>query len=63
MTPGRPHRLEHVRGGDRVLLEVAARVLEPVANVGVGLQMEHPVAALERPLEQRLVEHIALVAA
>ena len=29
-------------------------------HVGVGLQVEDPVAALERVLEQRLVEHVAL---
>ena len=47
---GGAHRLEHVGGRDRVLLEVPARVLEAVADVGVGLQVEHPVAALERAL-------------
>ena len=36
-------------------------MLEAVAHVGVGLQVEHPVAALEGALEQRLVEDVALV--
>ena len=39
------------RGGDRVLLEVAPRVVEAVAHVRVGLQVEDPVAALHRLLE------------
>ena len=43
-----PHRLEHRRGGDRVLLQILARVLEPVTNVRVRLQVEYPVAAFER---------------
>ena len=55
-----PHRLEHVRRGDRVLLEIAPRMLQPVAHVGVGLQVEDPVATLERALQQATVEHIAL---
>ena len=33
--PGGPHRLEHVGGGDCVLLEVPARVLESVADIRV----------------------------
>ena len=36
-------------------------MLQPMAHVGVGLQVKHPVAACERPLEQPLVEHVALV--
>ena len=47
------HRLEHVRGRDRVLLEVDARALEAVAHVGVGLQVEDRVAARASPRAAR----------
>lgn len=55
----RAHRLEHPRGGDRVLLEVAARCVETMANVGIGLEMKHPVTAFERPLKRACVENVA----
>ena len=35
-------------------------MLEPLAHIRVRLQVEDPVAASERLLEQRLIEHIAL---
>ena len=35
-------------------------MLEAVPDVGVGLQVEDPVAALERRSQQRRVEHVAL---
>jgi len=34
---GGAHRLEHVRGGDRVLLQIAPWMLQAPAQVGVGL--------------------------
>ena len=42
-------------------MQILARVLEPVTNVGVGLKMEHPVTAFECSPEQLLIEHITFV--
>ena len=36
-------------------------MLEAVADVRVGLQVEDPIAALECSLEQPLVEHVTFV--
>ena len=38
------HRLEHVEGGDGVLLEILARMVGAEADVRIGRQMEHEVA-------------------
>ena len=57
----RPHRLEHGRGGDRVLLQILARALEAVTNVRIGLKVEYPVAALERSPQKLFIEHVAFV--
>src|SRR4051812_48465723 len=39
----RAHRFEHSRRGDGVLLEIALRVLEPVADIRVRLQVKDPI--------------------
>ena len=53
------HRLQHVEGGDGVLLEILARMLEAEADVGVGGEMEHDVAAGHRGSQRRRVEDVA----
>ena len=45
LDAGRAHRLQHVVGGDGVLLEVAARVVGAEADVGVGGEVEDEVVA------------------
>ena len=54
------HRLQHLGGGDRVLLEIERGVLQAVANVGVRLEMEDPVAPVHRLAQDRSVAHIPL---
>jgi hypothetical protein len=56
---GGAHGFEHARGCDRVLLEVLGGVIEATTHVGVGLQVEDPVATRESLLEEVLVEHVA----
>ena len=58
--PVLPHRLEHLERGLGVLAEVAARVLEAEADVGVRRHVEDDVAACERARQQLAVEDIAL---
>ena len=47
------------RDGDRVLFDIEARVVESEADVGVGLQVEHPVATFDRVAEPCLVKDVA----
>ena len=54
------HRLEHDGGRDRVLLEIAPGLVEPVTHVRVRREVEDGVAALERAPDALLVEHVAL---
>src|SRR5690349_16772937 len=35
-------------------------MFQAVADVGIGLEVEHPIAAFERPLEDAGIEHVAL---
>src|SRR5205814_1387640 len=51
--------LEHLRCGERVLLEVALRMVEALAHVGVRRQVEDRVAAFDRAAEERAVEDVA----
>src|SRR5262249_29075652 len=45
---------------DRVLLEVAPGMLDAPPQIGAGLQVKHPVAAVDRLFERGGVEHVAL---
>src|SRR6266511_6101554 len=45
------HGLEDGRGRDRVLLEIASRMLESETHVRVCLQVKDPVTPVEGPLE------------
>ena len=54
------HRLQHDGGGDRVLLEIPRRLVEPVTHVRVRREVEDRVASLERAPEALLVEHVTL---
>src|ERR1700689_2557966 len=56
----RAHRLEHARGGDRVLLQIPARMIQAVAHVGIGLEVEDPVTPRDRAVQQGCIEHIPL---
>ncbi len=55
----RPHRLQHVERGDRVLLQVAARLREPAPDIGIRREVPHDVDARQQWRQQRLVEQVA----
>ena len=50
---------ENPRRGDCVLLEVLCGVIEPVPDIGVGLQVEDPIAALHGFGQQPGIENVA----
>ena len=53
------HRLQHIEGRDRVLLEILARMLQAEADVGIGGEMKHDVAAGHRGRQRRRIEDVA----
>ena len=55
-----PHRLEHVESGQRILLEVPPRRIEPTPNVRVGGEMKNERAPLHRGGQRLLVENVGL---
>src|SRR5260370_26768406 len=54
----RPHRFEYIRGGDRVLFQVLARMFKPEAHICIRSQMEHKLAALHRAGYMILVQKV-----
>src|SRR5579871_597807 len=60
LDPGLAHRLKQVERRQRVLFEVAAGVLQPVPDIGVGGHVKDDVGAGDRRGEPLGVEQVAL---
>src|SRR5207302_2169749 len=55
-----PHRFEHVRRHQCVLLEILPRVPEAVAHVSVRGEMKHVLDAVEQWIERERLDEIEL---